>query len=39
MIKNYAPISVEGGIYCEDGVTLVVPYVDGGEVKWKVKTN
>lgn len=39
MVKNFAPLSVEGGIYCEDGETLIVPYIDGGEVKWKIKTN
>lgn len=36
-IKNHAPLSVAGGILCEDGVTKVVPYVENGAVKWKVK--
>lgn len=37
VVKNFAPISVEGGIYCEDGTTLIVPYIANGEVKWKIK--
>jgi hypothetical protein len=35
-IKNVAPISVESGIYCTDGVHKVRPVYNNGTITWEV---
>lgn len=35
-IKNTAPVSVDGGIYCTDGVHKVRPVYNNGSITWEV---
>ena len=35
-IKNVAPISAEGGIYCTDGIHKVRPVYNNGTITWEV---
>jgi hypothetical protein len=35
-IKNTAPISVSGGIYCTDGIHRVRPVYNNGNITWEV---
>ena len=35
-IKNVAPISVESGIYCTDGIHKVRPVYNNGSITWEV---
>ena len=37
-IKNVAPISAEGGIYCTDGIHKVRPVYNSGTITWEVVT-
>jgi hypothetical protein len=35
-IRNAAPISAEGGIYCTDGIHKVRPVYNNGSITWEV---